>query len=216
MEAVNTIEYRECTIEIHYDRDSESPRGWCNIGTILGETRNYRFSDSEAPKHLLKEATSIESLARLVQKELKEPILWFPIRKYEHSGVVLSIGRNQDDFAYPFTDTFDSCWVGIIYVPYSKIREEYSKKHVTKKLKDRVYEYLQGEIETYNQYLNGEVYGYIAKDAEDNEIDSCWGFYGGSDDDYMISVAKEAIDFHLTDTPKSAQASTQLVLPGMV
>jgi hypothetical protein len=37
---------------------------------------------------------------------------------------------------------------------------------------------LKAELELYNHYLNGRTYGYISYDAEGNEEDSCWGFYG--------------------------------------
>ena len=36
---------------------------------------------------------------------------------------------------------------------------------------------LRQEVETYSQYLSGDVYGYeIHKHGE--VVDSCWGFYG--------------------------------------
>ena len=42
---------------------------------------------------------------------------------------------------------------------------------------------MKGEVETYSQWANGEVYGFrLIKVDEYNkeieEIDSCWGFYG--------------------------------------
>jgi hypothetical protein len=37
---------------------------------------------------------------------------------------------------------------------------------------------MAGEVETYSQWANGEVYGYDVQDKEGNSLDSCWGFYG--------------------------------------
>ena len=37
---------------------------------------------------------------------------------------------------------------------------------------------LEGEVETYNQYLTGDVYGFILEKPDGEHIDSCWGFYG--------------------------------------
>jgi hypothetical protein len=40
---------------------------------------------------------------------------------------------------------------------------------------------LKGEVETYDQYLRGDVYGYRVfkvENGEEEELDSCWGFYG--------------------------------------
>jgi hypothetical protein len=64
--------------------------------------------------------------------------------------------------------------------------QEYGGKIVTQKLKDRVTEYLKGDVETYDQYLRGDVYGYRVFKVEtcelgcehEEELDSCWGFYG--------------------------------------
>ena len=59
--------------------------------------------------------------------------------------------------------------------------EEYGGKIVTAKLKERVKQYLINEVETYDQFLTGDVYGYIITELDEDEeydIDSCWGFYG--------------------------------------
>ena len=40
--------------------------------------------------------------------------------------------------------------------------------------------WLKGEVETYDQYLTGQVYGFTISEEEgdEDELDSCWGFYG--------------------------------------
>lgn len=44
-------------------------------------------------------------------------------------------------------------------------------------------------VETWNQYLAGEVYGYVVKEG-DTVLDSCWGFYG---EDEAIREGKSAM-----------------------
>jgi hypothetical protein len=39
-------------------------------------------------------------------------------------------------------------------------------------------EMLNSEVEEYDKYLTGEVYGYVLSDRFGNETDSCWGFFG--------------------------------------
>ena len=51
------------------------------------------------------------------------------------------------------------------------------KKYFTKKLFGRTKEALESEIETYDLYLTGEIYGFNLTD-EDGVMDSCYGFYG--------------------------------------
>ena len=55
-------------------------------------------------------------------------------------------------------------------------------------------------IETYNQYCNGEVYGYITEGPDGEDIDSCWGFYGWDDrKNDMMDQARSSIDHWLKD-----------------
>jgi hypothetical protein len=77
--------------------------------------------------------------------------------------------------------------------------KEYGCKRITKKVLERAREVLVGEVEIYNQWLNGEVYGWetykVDEDVADKDIedegellDSCWGYY-----DKVDEVLKEAV-----------------------
>ena len=66
---------------------------------------------------------------------------------------------------------------------------EYSCKKITKKIFEKVEKLFESEIEEYDMYLRGEVYGYKAfkvtsteesdgNDVDEEELDSCWGYYG--------------------------------------
>jgi hypothetical protein len=97
--------------------------------------------------------------------------LYLPLFLYDHSGITMK--------TTPFSCQWDSSHVGWIYVTKENIRKEYGIKKITKKVKEMVYRILISEVEEYDQYLNGEVYGFIITDDETGEeIDSCWGFYG--------------------------------------
>ena len=50
---------------------------------------------------------------------------------------------------------------------------------------------LRGEVKVYDQYLQGDVYGYVIEDADGEEIDSSWGYYG----DDIIDVIVEEVGF---------------------
>jgi hypothetical protein len=61
---------------------------------------------------------------------------------------------------------------------------------------------MEAELETYNSYLTGEVFGYIITPVMgkgqaplEECSDTCWGFMG--EIDYCISDAKSQIDCHL-------------------
>lgn len=62
---------------------------------------------------------------------------------------------------------------------------------------------LQGEIEEYDQYANGEVFGYIIKHPERPvPDDSCWGYYGETSwrlpDGYMRQEFEAVVNFEIT------------------
>lgn len=66
--------------------------------------------------------------------------------------------------------------------------KEFSAKRFTKSLKNKALIIAQGEVETYDQFLRGEVYGYKI----DNNGDSCWGFYGQEE---CLEEAKSTVDW---------------------
>ena len=68
---------------------------------------------------------------------------------------------------------------------HEQIEKEYGRFDVSALEKARTC--LEGEVEVYDQYLTGDVYGYVVtkttvykhcKETKEEEVDSCWGFYG--------------------------------------
>jgi hypothetical protein len=58
------------------------------------------------------------------------------------------------------------------------LRNVYNIKKVTKKYIDRAMKVLLAEVDTYDNYIRGEVYGYILLDENGEVEDSCNGFIG--------------------------------------
>jgi hypothetical protein len=77
-----------------------------------------------------------------------------------------------------FTCRWDSGQVGYIYIDKEKALKEYGGKIFSRQLKKRLTSYLEGEVEVYDQYLTGDVYGFQLLDPEGEEVDSTWGFFG--------------------------------------
>lgn len=46
-------------------------------------------------------------------------------------------------------------------------------------------------------WMWGDVYGWVVEDEEGDQVDSCWGYYGDEEIDYMISEAKGNIDSYI-------------------
>lgn len=105
-----------------------------------------------------------------ISQGLDKYYLMLPLYLYEHSGITMSTG--------PFSCPWDSGQVGWIYVSRERVREEYGWKVITKSRAEQINRYLTSEVETYDHYLTGEVYGYVIEDEYGEELDSCWSYYG--------------------------------------
>jgi hypothetical protein len=148
------------TLDIEQDTDENNdPRDFDNLGTMVCFHRSYNLGD--------KHDFSVEDIKALVKRK---DVLALPLFLIDHSGLSMSVR----DFGCPW----DSGQVGFIFIDFEKIRKEFSVKKVTKKLLEQVKKSLIAEVDTYDSYLRGEVYGYLIKDADGEVLDSCWGFIG--------------------------------------
>lgn len=131
---------------------------------------------------------------------LMEPYAeWLPLWLYDHGGITMSCGARTGQYA----DNWDSGQVGWIIVLKQTIMNEcmgeyvldeageriklengqYKIKPLTEdNWKTRAVEIMKNDVERYDQYLTGDVYGYTLykSNGEDDweEDESCWGFFG--------------------------------------
>jgi hypothetical protein len=160
MDAIKEIVVGETVVKIYQDDMAESPREWDNLGTMVCFHRRYNLGD----KHTM----TVEEAKAFVNRK---DVISLPLYLYDHSGITM----NTTGFSCPW----DSGQVGFIYVTREKVRKEYGKKAISPKLLARVLGYLKAEVEVYDSYLTGDVYGFKTFDKAGNELDnSCWGFFG--------------------------------------
>jgi len=197
----------------------DGPRDWDNLGTMvcfhnrytLGdeqggdpqeylenlacalddtlEDRIYHWNEGDGWTYLARNfddpiAESDRRIERVVNRVLDEQVpVMLPLYLYDHSGITM----RTTGFSCPW----DSGQVGFIYVTKEKLRQEYSVKRVTGATIKRAEGVLKGEVETYDDYLTGNVWGYSIEvtssetcdtcghtDHPTEFDDSCWGFYG--------------------------------------
>lgn len=162
-------------LEIYQHDCPENPRNWDNLGKMVCFHKRYSLGDEH---NINPENFSIwNEMKRYLVNKLDAAVV-LPLYLYDHSGITIR--------TYPFSCPWDSFQVGFIYATRRAIREYYGVNLITKKVKERVENCLIGEVETYDQYLRGDVYGYVLKSVSplddgcisEDEIDSCWGFYG--------------------------------------
>lgn len=165
-------------IKIVQDESPESPREWDNLGTMACFHRRYNLGD--------KNTLNQEEVQDIYNND-KEYIS-LPLYLYDHSGITM----NTTGFHCPW----DSGQVGVIYVSRAKVRKEYSVKRISKATEAKIIEYLKNEVATYDQYLTGDVWGYVVEKpctecGEPEEVESCWGFYGH---EYCEQEAKSIVE----------------------
>ena len=171
MDAIETIEINDKVIKIYYDDEPMNPRTeWDNLGTMVCWHRGYALGD-KGVNHL-----------GWMEGQGRKPYLWLPLYLYDHSGITMR--------TTPFGDPWDSGQVGIIYIERETIVSEYGWRRISSKRLEQIKTYLRSEVETYDQYLTGEVYGYQVVDADGEVKDSCWGFFGEEGKKQAIEEAK--------------------------
>jgi hypothetical protein len=187
-EIIETIKYKGYNINIYPDDCDESPRECDNLGTMICFHKRYNLGD----KHELNQNdfNSWDELEDGIIEHYGKSII-LPIYMYDHSGITISTS--------PFGCPWDSGQIGYIFITKEKVKKEYGWKVINKERKNKIIKYLDDEIKTYDQYLRGDIVGYKItneEDEEDNEIDSCWGFYNKDD---MIKECESIIDHYLKE-----------------
>lgn len=118
----------------------------------------------------------VAQVNELVEKAVSDGYIMLPLYLYDHSGITMSTGR--------FSCQWDSGQVGWIICDKKTINENFGGD------RDKAEKALESEVAIYDQYLTGDVYGFIVEERETEgcscckrsfaweQTDSCWGFYG--------------------------------------
>lgn len=182
---VETFEHKGVTVEIHYDDDPINPRReYDNVGEMICFHNRYDLGDKHSfkdPEQFLlslidedeyeawcdalpvpltdddRRVNFRKARAELMGRVENAVAVIMPLYLYDHSGLTISTGS--------FSCPWDSGQVGWIYCTEEQVQKEWGGDV------DKAREYLEGEVETYDQYLTGQIYGYVVED------ESCWGYF---------------------------------------
>lgn len=176
-------------------------------------------------------------------KALRAFAVVMPIWLYDHSGITISTGER----VYPYNDQWDSGQVGFAALTKQKTMEELreivrdpSGNPVRIYTGEKTWRYdtvpfteetwqkgatdaIKAEVETYDQYLTGDVWWYkiystaiptkgsVSDNLDDwDEEDSCGGFYG---DDMLENGMLDEVGYGLADTVASGKFQTGTAEP---
>ena len=166
-------EVRGFNCKVVYDPDPTSPDDWDTLGTIYSNSRSYNPQNHRIDEILVEDEEG--------NNHIDPDYIYVNIYAYIHSGVALSCSRGGQ-----FSDPWDSGLFGVMACERSKAEKEFGDLNVPENM-ERVLKCLEGEVECWDCYYQGRVFGYEVVDENDDVVDSCWGFY-----DY--DGAKEAME----------------------
>ena len=181
---VESFKHNGRKVTIYPDEHAESPRVFdCNLATLACWHRRVNLGD---------EQTSGETETELCERVAasgEEILALLPLYLYQHGDMTIR--------TTPFGDRWDSGQVGWAYV--TKASAEKLGCMGAGWERERYLRAIVSEVETYDMFLRGAVYGYVVEGAEGDELDSCWGFYGLDDARGEGKAAAESSDDPATD-----------------
>lgn len=155
---IKSIQQSGYTLRILTDDSPDSPADWDNLGQIAYCSDRYTLGTERVSRDRLDEiAAGIEDGS----------LIGLPVYAYVHSGATISTS--------PFSCPWDSGQCGFVYCKASDAEDEWAGDSHFRANALRV---LSGEVKTFDQYLTGDVYGYVIEDKDGDVVDSCWGYYG--------------------------------------
>lgn len=184
---VEEIERKDgLVIQIEYDDCPESPREWTNVSKLVCFHRRYNLGDNHGYSQ-----DDFESWGELREAIAKEyhPIVIFPLIMHDHGLITLTTGSGHGN-------DWDSGQVGWAFDTPENREECGLDDRFGRFGTDCIARIVRAEVETYNQYLNGDVYGYVILDEDGSTLDSCWGFYGL---EWAIEAAHESADYEIQE-----------------
>lgn len=195
-------------LKVIADDDRDSPRDWGNDITVmvcdhgrynLGDddghdkaadairnSRDYRpaWEDDDGEGLDFSQGPDLYNAIRRCSD-----IVTLPLYLYDHSGITISTG--------PFSCPWDSGQVGFIFMDKPRILANcYTAAGkpgtiLTKALRDKAVAIMESDTEVYDQYLTGDVWGYVVEDEDGDTLDSLWGMYGL---DYAIDEGRKVAE----------------------
>ena len=187
----NRIEYNGYHINIYYDENPGSPREWSNLGTFYTAHLHYR-PEKDFDKEFDIDEVFVDGRRGHFRKSFLREYIALNIYLYDHSGQSISSGS--------FSCRWDSGWFGMVAVSVEAAKKEFGWDKITSYRRHKIKGYLQNEIDTYNEYLHGEVYGFqITSVSDDSEVlDSCWGYFGDAGLEQLKDECRDLIDNIIT------------------
>lgn len=184
------------TVNVTYDKYSQSPREWDDLSTIYSNHKHCS-PDNHSIDEVIVEDENDEKGWRLNLDGKVALKVWM----FEHSCCRFSTSELDEGSAFGngFYAQFDSGWFGIIAMPIEKAKKEWGENW-----EEMAKQYMNGCIEDYEAYANGEVYCFEVLDKDGDVSESCGGFY--DEDEAFAEGVSEAEALNESDKKNITEA----------
>ena len=192
MEHTNETRKGNYITRTYQDESPSSPREDDNFGKMICFHNRYDLGD----KHDYKSSMfgGWNEMKEQIEEDYNVGVI-LPLYLYDHSGITISTSS--------FSCQWDSGQIGWIFCTKEEMESNFMKLS-GQDLIERSEVLLKGEVETYDQYLTGDVYGYRVFKVEtcsqghehEEELDSCYGYYG---EDECMKEGVRVMEYYLND-----------------
>lgn len=183
---------------------AESPRSWDNVFTFLTWERGYKSPDeNDMTLREFAEAHGVDTqkewgLSTIIHKMEDDGYSAWPIYGLYHGGAHYSL--------CDFNDRWDSGCVGIAYVnkrdnPYIKDLNDDELKHIA-----------QREMEEYDAWVQGDVWGITLLSSHNEWLDSSSGYIATKDWVGVLEDMMSAVGVVIQDEYEVAKVTTVTTL----
>lgn len=168
---IETIEEAGFAAKVFYDQSPMSPEEWSRVGTLAYDTREAGHN-TDIMRYWQDYGLSRE----FVQVRCPEATIILPVRAWDdRMGSELRIADSWEDAN------------GFIFATEDSVKECMGDQATF----DDVVECLKAELQEWQQWAQGDVYGIEIEGPTGETIESVWGFYGY---DYALDEAKRMLE----------------------
>lgn len=186
MKPFETFDIDAYTVELHQDDDASSPAEWDNLGTLVAFpslSRSYSFAERESTgdDDDAYDRGGCALLVRYLRMSQGVYALPFQFQDYGSSGArLIALGTDDDANADGFICT--------THKRVTELAGSDAQYHTD----EWIYNALRVELENWDNYVQGNVAGYVVKDETGDVVDSVWGFYPDAEADEWKNLREEA------------------------
>lgn len=172
---IETREYLGCTLEMYPDENPISPRNWSNITTIVSPKQFLAHEDGD----LNWDKLDNESWHDYYQKiKLDYDVIVYRCLTF-HDGRLPRLGATT-----AHSESVKNA-AGFILVTQQRANEM-GHENLSE---EKAVEYMNNELEVFEKYIKGEVYGWKVVGPNGHQVDSCWGFF---DHEHLWGAARRS------------------------